>query len=115
MTDIRSIPSVLNDELAFTFSNSGIVNIVQVAEERRIKRIEVIIDEAFDDTNATLKIGISGENDKFVKTYENKLYAIGEYEVEQNFVVTPVALMIQATINPGTSTTGSGTIIIHYY
>lgn len=105
--------SVFFEAVDFDFNSSGSINIKNLLAGTRLRRVELIVDQVFDDSAATFEVGVPSETDRFMKTFENTLDEQAEYDTFPNERFAALN-MVQFTINSALSTQGSGTVIITY-
>ena len=78
-----------------------------------ISEIQVIIDTPFDDATSTLKIGVSGDLERFMKASENNLAGstgnIYEVKYDKNAILDDVI----CTLDPASSSQGTGKILMY--
>ena len=85
--------------------------VVSVSPGDFIIDTELVIETAFDDASATLELGTFADTDLILTSSQNAPYQVGSYGTQCNFDFS-VADSIILTLNPGTSTQGSGYILL---
>lgn len=101
-------------KVPFDFQSGATFNLGDVVGSGRyIKDVKVKTIDTFNDVAATLAIGVSGDDNKFMATSHNDLTNSGVYSVEL-LEVLAIDTQIVATMNVGTATQGSGVIYIEY-
>jgi hypothetical protein len=102
---------------AFVFGTSSPFDHKEIPIGAIVTKVQVIIDEAFNDAAATLKVGKAGATDKYMATTENDLAgAAGNiYEAQYgNAAVSGSAEQIICTLSPGSADEGAGRVLVYY-
>jgi len=102
---------------AFVFGTSSPFNHKEIPIGAIVTRVQVIIDTAFDDAAATLKVGKAGATDKYMATTENDLAGLAGsiYEAQYgNAAVSGSAEQIICTLSPGSAEAGAGRVLVYY-
>lgn len=98
---------------AFSYTTPSPATVFTIPASGRILSVGIQITTAFDDLSATLSVGDGGNTSRLMSASQNIPSEIGESESHigyQYVASTPILL----TINPGTSTQGSGVVYIVY-
>ena len=98
-------------EYAFTFETGSTSNIASVVEDERVKRVSVQITTAFDDSDVTITVGHSGDNDALMESSQNLPGTVGIYEVAPNYKYTADST-IRLYIDAASATQGAGTLYV---
>lgn len=98
-------------KVQFTFTDGPSLIILPVSDGVTVVDSEVVIETAFDDVAATLSLGSVADSSLILSTNENKPSDIGNYGNQENFKFA-ITEQIRLYINPGTSTQGSGHVLI---
>ena len=94
---------------------SGNTTIGTVSNNARITLVSVEVTQAFDDVNATLKVGDSGDNDRLASDVMIDLTSTGTYAMQPAYQYTSGSdTDIVAYLNIGTSTQGSAKVLVSY-
>ena len=94
---------------------SGNTTIGTVSNNARITLVSVEVTQAFDDANATLTVGDSGDNDRLASDVMIDLTSTGTYAMQPAYQYTGGSdTDIVAYLNIGTSTTGSAKVLVSY-
>lgn len=99
--------------VSFAYNEASPKTIITLPATTRIVSAQIIITQSFDDAAATLTLGDSGDPDRLMEASENDPASSGEYEASR-FYELPAPTTIELTINPATSTQGSGQVVIEY-
>ena len=101
------------EKIAINFSfNSGTPMILlNVPPGLWVEESGLVITDDFDDPLATLEIGTVATPDLLLSALENAPSVIGDYFNDEKFKIT-LSEILRLTINPGTSTKGSGTVFL---
>jgi hypothetical protein len=97
----------------FAFNTASPATVFNIPAGARILTIGLQIGTAFDDPSATIKIGDAGQDDRLMTVAQNVPSEIGEYESNPIYQYVS-ATNILLTISPGTSTQGSGVVIVEF-
>lgn len=100
-------------KVPFTYNNPSPKNVAIVPANAVVSQVDVIITTPFNDANATLSLGTVANTSLLLNTTDSKPNIAGTYAAMpgQLFLSDTWAVL---TINPGSSTTGSGMIVIYY-
>ncbi len=94
---------------------TGNTTIGTVSNNSRITLVSVEVTQAFDDVNATLKVGDSGDNDRLASDVMIDLTSTGTYAMQPAYQYTSGSdTDIVAYLNIGTSTQGSAKVLVSY-
>ena len=94
---------------------SGTTAVGTVSDGSRITLVSIEVTQAFDDSNATLTIGDSGDTDRLVTDAELDLTSTGTYAIQPAYQYTTGSdATINAYLNIGTSTQGSAKVLVSY-
>ena len=94
---------------------SGNTTIGTVSNNARITLVSVEVTQAFDDANATLTVGDSGDNDRLASDVMIDLTSTGTYAMQPAYQYTGGSdTDIVAYLNIGSSTQGSAKVLVSY-
>ncbi len=94
---------------------SGTTAVGTVSDGSRITLVSIEVTQAFDDANATLTIGDSGDTDRLVTDAELDLTSTGTYAIQPAYQYTTGSdATINAYLNIGSSTQGSAKVLVSY-
>ena len=94
---------------------TGNTTIGTVSNNSRITLVSVEVTQAFDDVNATLKVGDSGDNDRLASDVMIDLTSTGTYAMQPAYQYTGGSdTDIVAYLNIGSSTQGSAKVLVSY-
>ena len=94
---------------------SGNTTIGTVSNNSRITLVSVEVTQAFDDANATLTVGDSGDNDRLASDVMIDLTSTGTYAMQPAYQYTSGSdTDIVAYLNIGSSTQGSAKVLVSY-
>jgi len=94
---------------------TGNTTIGTVSNNSRVTLVSVEVITPFDDTNATLTVGDSGDNDRLVTNDEIDISSTGTYAVQPAYQYTSGSdTDIVAYLNIGSSTQGEVKILVSY-
>ena len=94
---------------------SGTTAVGTVSDGSRITLVSIEVTQAFDDANATLTIGDSGDADRLVSDAELDLTSTGTYAIQPAYQYTTGSdATINAYLNIGSSSQGSAKILVSY-
>ena len=94
---------------------SGNTTIGTVSNNARITLVSVEVTQAFDDVNATLTVGDSGDNDRLASDVMIDLTSTGTYAMQPAYQYTGGSdTDIVAYLNIGGSSTGSAKVLVSY-
>ena len=94
---------------------SGTTAVGTVSDGSRITLVSIEVTQAFDDSNATLTIGDTGDNDRLVSDDMIDLTATGTYAIQPAYQYTTGSdATINAYLNIGSSTQGSAKVLVSY-
>lgn len=99
------------EKVPFTYNTPSPLTVIAVTSADAIIDTELVIETAFDDPAATLQLGTFADIDLILPTNHNNPTQVGSYGTQCNFYFT-VPDSIILTISPGTSTQGSGYILL---
>lgn len=97
----------------FDFGDATPKNILLIASNKVVEEVSIVITTPFDDITATLSVGDINDINRFISTSDNVPSTAGTYSTQPGskyIVLSQVTL----TISAGTSTQGSGLVIIRY-
>ncbi len=98
-------------KVQFTYTDGPSIIVLSVTDGDTIVDSEVVIETAFDDVAATISLGSVADSSLILSTTENLPSALGNYGNQNNFKFA-LNEQIRIYINPGTSTQGSGHVLI---
>lgn len=100
-------------KVPFQYNNPSPKNVAIVPANAVVSQVDVIVTIPFNDANATLSLGTVANTSLLLNTTDSKPNIAGTYAAMpgQLFVSDTWAVL---TINPGSSTTGSGMIVIYF-
>jgi len=99
--------------LTFNYNDASPSLVGLVPANAVISRIEIIISTAFNDRNSSLTLGTITHPNELIDTIDTNTNVVGLYTViPGTMYMSDTHLLL--TINPGSSTTGSGMLIIYY-
>ena len=94
---------------------TGTTAIGTVSDGSRITLVSIEVTQAFDNIDATLTVGDSGDTDRLVTNDEIDLTSIGTYAIQPAYQYTTGSdATINAYLNIGSATTGSAKILVSY-
>ena len=94
---------------------TGNTTIGTVSNNSRVTLVSVEVTTAFDDANATLTVGDSGDNDRLVSDLDIDLSSEGTYTIQPAYQYSSGSdTDIVAYLNIGSSTTGSAKVLVSY-
>lgn len=100
-------------EILFNYGDATPKNLFTVAANKIILSVSIVLGTAFDDIAATLSIGDAGNVQRLLATTDILPNEIGTYTTEPGNKYG-VATAITLSITAGTSTQGSGLVVITY-
>lgn len=97
--------------IPFSYNSSTPVNILMMAANMLIYDCSIIIETAFNDPTSTLSVGDSGNPSRLMSSVDNSS------TIENTYKTTPSHkygsnTQVTLTITPGTSTQGSGYVVL---
>lgn len=98
-------------EVLFEYNDSSPKTVATLNVGDLLIDTELEILTVFNDASATLQLGVPGDINKIIKTTFNKPSRIGNYGTDCNYKATGTEQLI-LTIVPGTSTQGSGRLVL---
>lgn len=102
-----------DDTIAFNYGDATPKPLVTVPANTVITSVSIVITTAFDDSTATLTVGDAGNTARLMNVSDSIANSTGIYTVEP--VYTYMAnTQLTLSISPGTSTVGSGLVILNY-
>ena len=94
---------------------TGTTAVGTVSDGSRITLVSIEVTQAFDDANATLTVGDSGDTDRLVSDDLIDLTSTGTYAIQPAYQYTTGSdATINAYLNIGSSTTGSAKVLVSY-
>ena len=94
---------------------SGTTAIGTVSNNARVTLVSIEVTQAFDDSNATLTVGDSGDADRLASDSMIDLTATGTYAIQPAYQYTTGSdTTINAYLNIGSSTQGSAKVLVSY-
>jgi hypothetical protein len=103
------------DTTTLVFGTSSPETMFTLPANAVVDRILVVVDTAFDGTNPTVSIGVSGTASKFMPATASDLTTLGIYEYDASDVATSGSTQaIIATYSAGGSSVGSARMIVAY-
>lgn len=98
----------------FDFEDGTTVNIgATIPADMIVTGIRVRTDTVWDDATSSIKAGITGDDDLLFNTFKADLTTAGMYMIDE-FVKTTVETQFFLTLSHGTSTQGSGAVLLEY-
>lgn len=94
-----------------TYQDSGTIAIATVPVNALVGSARVLVTTAFDGTAPTLKIGDSGDDDRFGETTEIDLTTIGPYLIPRLYKYA-AQTAVEAILTPDGSTVGEVDILL---
>lgn len=110
---VATASSVKTDTTSLVFGDGATVSLFSTGASDIIKKIEVVVDTAFNGTAPTLSIGISGTVSKYTAVTDVDLKTVGSYEISPNKTAQGVEALI-ATYSASSSTAGAARILVDY-
>jgi len=100
-------------KVPFQYNNASPKNVAIIPASAVVSQVDVIVTTAFNDANATLSLGTVANANLLLNTTDSKPFYTGTYAAMpgQLFLSDTWSVL---TINPGSSTTGSGMIVIYF-
>lgn len=100
------------NKVAFAYGDASPSKLFTIPAGKTVFTCIVVIQQAFNGTGATLKVGDSNQDDRLMSTDKNDPSIVAEFESNPGYTYsTPTELIL--TINPGSgATTGSGYVLI---
>jgi hypothetical protein len=100
-------------KVPFQYNNASPKNVAIIPANAVVSQVDVIVTTAFDDVNATLSLGTVANANLLLNATDSKPFLSGTYAAMpgQLFLSDTWTVL---TINPGSSTTGSGMIVIYF-
>ena len=94
---------------------SGTTAVGTVSNTSRITLVSIEVTQAFDDANATLTVGDSGDTDRLVTNNDIDLTSTGTYAIQPAYQYTTGSdVTINAYLNIGSSSQGSAKVLVSY-
>ena len=94
---------------------SGTTAVGTVSDGSRITLVSIEVTQAFDDSNATLTVGDTGDADRLVSDDMLDLTSTGTYAIQPAYQYTTGSdATINAYLNIGSSTQGSAKVLVSY-
>ena len=94
---------------------SGTTAVGTVSDGSRITLVSIEVTQAFDDSNATLTVGDTGDADRLVSDDMIDLTSTGTYAIQPAYQYTTGSdATINAYLNIGSSTQGSAKVLVSY-
>ena len=94
---------------------SGTTAVGTVSDGSRVTLVSIEVTQAFDDANATLTVGDSGDADRLVTNNDIDLTSTGTYAIQPAYQYTTGSdATINAYLNIGSSTQGSAKVLVSY-
>lgn len=100
-------------EYPFNYGDATPKNLLLIAANKIIEEVSIIIMTALDDPAATLSVGDAGDVNRLLATTDNIPSQAGTYTVAPAYKYG-VNTQTTLSITPGTSTQGSGLVVITY-
>lgn len=113
-TTINTTASIMVETTTVAFGSSSPITQFTLPANAIVENVLVMVDTAFNGTNPSLTVGISGTTSKYMGSGDSDLTTQGVYEVTPGLAadVSTEALII--TYAAGTSTAGSARVEVHY-
>ena len=105
---------VQTDDTALAFGASSPVTMFTKPAGSKLPEVRVYVDTAFNGTNPSLSIGITGTTSKYGSTGQVDLTAVGVYVWDPGVDVVVGAENLIATYSSGSSTAGAARIEVDY-
>ena len=94
---------------------SGTTAVGTVSDGSRVTLVSIEVTQAFDDANATLTVGDSGDADRLVTNNDIDLTSTGTYAIQPAYQYTTGSdATINAYLNIGSSSQGSAKVLVSY-
>jgi len=100
-------------EVSFNYGDATPKNLVLVPANTVVTGVSIIILTPFDDPASTLSVGDAGDVQRLLATTDNSTSVAGTYSTEPAYKYT-MSTQLTLSISPGTSTVGSGIVIVYY-
>jgi hypothetical protein len=97
----------------FNYSDPSPKNLITLPAGTKILNCKIIITQIFNSPTATLKIGDSGVDDRFMQASQNFPDELAEYHANI-FYELPSSTTLLLTLNPSGATQGQGKVVIIY-
>lgn len=100
-------------KVPFQYNNVSPKNVALIPANSVVSQVDVIVTTPFNDPNSTLSMGTVANTNLLLNSNDSKPNIAGTYAAMpgQLFLSNTWAVL---TINPGSSTTGSGMIVIYF-
>tara|TARA_X000000950_G_scaffold77222_1_gene96843 strand:- start:716 stop:2695 length:1980 start_codon:yes stop_codon:yes gene_type:complete len=94
---------------------SGTTAVGTVSDGSRVTLVSIEVTQAFDDVNATLTVGDSGDADRLVTNNDIDLTSTGTYAIQPAYQYTTGSdATINAYLNIASATTGTAKVLVSY-
>jgi len=100
-------------KVPFQYNNASPKNVAVVPANAVVSQVDVIVNTAFDDNAATLSMGTMANANLLLNATDSKPNISGTYAAMPGQLFLSDTWVV-LTITPGTSTTGSGMIVIYF-
>lgn len=107
----KTTPSTGQYRVDFDSRISGTVKIASLAKGKTVLSATVVVSTAFADNGSTMSLGINGDIGAIFTSSQVNLNFEATYRSEYPIIMQKAADII-LTINPGSSTTGSGYVVV---
>ena len=102
------------DTTSLAFNSSGTVNMFSTGAADIIDKMQVIVDTAFDGTNPSMSIGISGSVSKYMASSQVDLTTVGVYEVNPGKTAQGAEALITTFTAGGGATAGAARVLVYF-
>ena len=99
--------------MPFQFNNVSPKNVAVIPANAVVSAVDVIVTTAFDDNAATLSMGTMANANLLLNSVDSKANIVGTYAAMPGQLFLSDTWVV-LTITPGSSTTGSGMIVIYF-
>jgi hypothetical protein len=100
-------------KVPFQFNNVSPKNVAVIPANAVVSAVDVIVTTAFDDNAATLSMGTMANANLLLNSVDSKANIVGTYAAMPGQLFLSDTWVV-LTITPGSSTTGSGMIVIYF-
>jgi len=109
-TDANTISATITQA-----GGSGTTAVGTVSDGSRVTLVSIEVTVAFDDANATLTVGDTGDADRLVTNNDIDLTSTGTYAIQPAYQYTTGSdATINAYLNIGSATTGTAKVLVSY-
>ena len=100
-------------KVPYQYNNASPKNVAIIPANAVVSAVDVIVTTAFDDVNATLSMGTVANANLLLNAVDSKPFIAGTYAAMPGQLFLSDTWVV-LTISPGSSTTGSGMIVIYF-